>query len=63
MLPLNPIWPPLDTPFGRTSGKCLADFHYIGVNYMVVEGWQSIGEVFCDNIQSCNEITAGFNQI
>ena len=22
-------------------GKCLADFHYIGVNYKVFEGWQS----------------------
>ncbi len=22
-------------------GKCLADFHYIGVNYMVFDGWQS----------------------
>ena len=38
-------------------GKCLADFHYIGVNYKVFEGWQSIGEIFCDNIQSFNEIT------
>ncbi len=38
-------------------GKCLADFHYIGVNYNVFEGWQSIGEICCDNIQSFNEIT------
>ena len=38
-------------------GKCLADFHYIGVNYKVFEGWQSIGEICCDNIQSFNEIT------
>ena len=30
-------------------GKCLADFHYIGVNYKVIEAWQSIGEEFCDN--------------
>ena len=52
MLPLNPTWPPLDT-----LGKCLADFHYIGVNYEVFEGWQSIAEVFCDTIQSFNEIT------
>ena len=26
-------------------------------------GWQSIGEVFCDIIQSFNEITAGFDEI
>ena len=38
-------------------GKCLADFHYIGVNYKVCEGWQSIGEVFLDNIQCLNETT------
>ena len=38
-------------------GKCYADFHYIGVNYKVFEGWQSIGQVFCDNIQSFNEFT------
>ena len=37
--------------------KCLADFHYIGVNYKVFEGWQSIGEICCDNIHSFNEIT------
>ena len=30
---------------------------------MVFECWQSIGEVFGDNILSFNEITAGFNQI
>ena len=35
----------------------LGRFHYIGVNYEVFEGWQSIAEVFCDTIQSFNEIT------
>ena len=50
-------------PFWSQLGKCLAYFHYIGVNYMVFEGWQSIGGVFCDKIQSFNEITAVFNQI
>ncbi len=40
-------------------GKCLADFHYIGVNYKVFEGWQFIGEVFCDNMQIFNDITTG----
>ena len=59
MLPLNPIWPPLDTRIGHNHylSKCLADFHYIGVNYKVFEGWQFIGEVFCDNVQFFNEIT------
>ena len=38
-------------------GKCLADFHYIGANYKVFDGWQFIGEVFCDNIHSLNEMT------
>ena len=50
-------------PFWSWLGKCLADFHYIGVNGMVFEGWQSIGEVFSDNIRSFNEIAEGFNQI
>ena len=43
-------------PYWSYLGKCLADFHYIFVNYNVFEGWQSIGEVFCDNIQRFNEI-------
>ena len=46
MLPLNPIWPPLDTPFGHNLVNAC---HYIGVKYKVFEGWQSISEVFCDN--------------
>ena len=46
------------TSIGHISvNACLADFHYIGVNYKVFEGWQSIGEVFCDNIQRLNEVT------
>ena len=45
------------------EAKAFSDLHYVGVNYKGFEGWKSIGEVFCDNIQSFNEITAGFNQI
>ena len=50
-------------PYWSYIGICLADLHYIGVNYNVFRGCQSIGEVFCDNIQHFNEITAGFIQI
>ena len=40
----------------------MTDFHYICVNYKVFEGWQSIGEVFCDNSLIFNEIAAEFKQ-
>ena len=43
-------------PYWSYLGKCMADFHYIGVNYKVFEGRQSITEVFSDNIQLFNEI-------
>ncbi len=44
-------------PYWSYLGKCLADFHYIGVNYKIFEGWHYIVEVFCNIIQSFNEIT------
>ena len=50
-------------PYWSYLGKCLADFEYIGVNYKGFEGWQSAGELFCDNIHSFNQITVGFKQI
>ena len=50
-------------PYWSYLGKCLTGFHYIGVNYKVFEGCQSIGDVFSDTIQRFNEITAWFNQI
>ena len=44
-------------------GKCLADFHYIGVNYKVFEGWQSIGEVIFWQYPKFERNYTGFNQI
>ena len=60
----NQIWPPLDNASGHYYLRnFLADCHYFGVYYKVFEGTQSIGEVFCENKQRVNQVTAIFNQM
>ena len=51
MLPLNPIWPPMDTPFGHNLVNAWPIF-IILLSIIRFRGLQSTGEVFCDDIQS-----------
>ena len=62
MLPLHPIWPPLDIPFGHNLVNAWPIL-YMCVNIRFYLGLAVHEGGICDNIQRFNEITAEFKQM